>query len=52
MPDPREAALGNVSGLDTEHLAEEVEDMGRIVRRELRSHLSVLMFLLFRYAYI
>lgn len=30
---------GNVSGLDTEHLAEEVEDMGRSVRRELRSHL-------------
>lgn len=42
----RQAAMlraGNLTGVDVEHLAEEMEDMGREQRRAVRSHLRHLL---------
>jgi hypothetical protein len=42
---------GELSQLDTENLAEEMEDMGRSIRRELRNRLAVLTMHLLKWRY-
>jgi Domain of unknown function DUF29 len=42
---------GEFALLDTENLAEEMEDMGKSIRRELRNRLAVLMMHLLKWRY-
>src|SRR6188768_1432632 len=42
---------GELSQLDTDNLAEEMEDMGRSIRRELRNRLAVLTMHLLKWRY-
>ena len=42
---------GEFSQLDTANIAEEIDDMGRSIRRELRSRLSVLTMHLLKWRY-
>jgi Domain of unknown function DUF29 len=42
---------GDLADLDTENLAEEIESMGRSVRRELRNRLAVLIMHLLKWSY-
>lgn len=42
---------GQFSQLDTENIAEEMEDMGRSIRHELRSRLAVLIMHLLKWQY-
>ena len=42
---------GDFSQLDIENLAEEMEDMGRSIRRELRNRLAVLVMHLLKWRY-
>jgi len=42
---------GNFSGLDMDHLVEEIEDMGKRQKQELRSRLSILFMHLLKWRY-
>ena len=45
------ARSGDAAALDLDHLAEELEDMGRAERRELRSRLETLLMHLLKYEF-
>ena len=47
----RRLRAGQVSGLDLERIAEELEDMGRSERHALSSHLKILMLHLLKWRY-
>ena len=42
---------GNLSAIDIEHIAEEIEDVGRSEKRELNSRMSVLLAHLIKWQY-